>query len=441
MAVVVLLTALLAFSSNDSNIVKAGEQLVKKDMKKDIAPSQSQPKKSKNNTDSIRDIKLTESQRKMSDNINDFACNLFRTIYKQEGSKKSIILSPISVGYLLGMLNEGADGETRQQITNVLRLDCSFEEINNYFQKMMDVVALVDTAVTVNIANCIEINSAKGISLIPQYQADMQKYYDAQVDALDFSDGRNLKVINNWCKSHTNGMIPTILTPDEFQPDAAMYLLDAIYFQAPWTKKFDPEETRKMVFTKQGGRTVKRNMMHLKRSAAYGKNDLCKMLCLSYGNYSYSMYVLLPHKGKTINDIIQSLSARNLEEYRKREMISREVDILLPRFTTENETNLKGALSSMGMPRIFGSGAEFPNMAQGHKDLYVSKIKQKARIEAEEEGTKAAAVTIAEVFTLCAKLNEEKPKIVEFHATRPFVYYIVENSTHSILFMGTYCGD
>ena len=197
-----------------------------------------------------------------------------------------------------------------------------------------------------------------------------------------------------------------------------------------------------MNFTKQGGQTVKRDMMHIKRQANYGKNNLCKILCWSYGNYSYSMYVLLPNKGKTVGDIIQSLSAEKLEQMREHDMFYPIVDILLPRFTTETETNLSGVLSSMGMPRAFGMGAEFPNMAQGHKnDLYVSMMKQKARIEVEEEGTKAAAVTIAEVFLKCATLNEEEPKIVEFHAKRPFVYYIVENSTGTIFFMGTYCGD
>lgn len=123
-------------------------------------------------------------------------------------------------------------------------------------------------------------------------------------------------------------------------------------------------------------------------------------------------------------------------------MYTREVDILLPRFTTESETFLSGILSIMGMSRAFSMRAEFPNMAQDHKDdLYVSMIKQKAKIEVKEEGTKAAAVTIVELSLKSASLNEEKPRIVEFHATRPFVYYIVEKRTGAIYFMGTYCGD
>ena len=117
-------------------------------------------------------------------------------------------------------------------------------------------------------------------------------------------------------------------------------------------------------------------------------------------------------------------------------MRTRDVDILMPRFTTESETNLMDILSSMGMPRAFGRDAEFPNMIQRLKNrLYVSMMKQKAKIEVNEEGTEAAAVTVAEIA------EKSLPRYEYFYATRPFVYYIMENSTGAIYFMGTYCFD
>ena len=432
MAAVVLLTILLAL--RDANCLKATEQPVNEDI------TASQPGESDNNNDSPNEISLTESQHKMCESNNDFACNLLRTINAQKKGDGSIFVSPISVGYLLGMLHEGADGETRQQIINALGLGGStVEEINNYFKKMMDETPNVDTKVTVNTANCIYVNSAMGINLIPQYEADMLKYYNAQVDALDFSKDSSLAIINNWCKTNTNGMIPKILEKDELAPPPAMILMNAVYYKAPWTEKFNPNETRDEHFTKQNGITVKHKMMHLKTRAACGENNLCKMLCLPYGNGGYSMYVLLPHKGVTVNDVIRSLSAQKLKQYRH--MTTTEVDILMPRFTTESETHLERVLSSMGMQLAFSMSAEFPNMAQGHiDDLYVSKIKQKAKIEVAEEGTKAAAATAVQV-ALKDEVVLEQEEVYTFHATRPFVYYIVENSTGSILFMGTYCGE
>ncbi|MBQ9556457.1 MAG: TonB family protein [Muribaculaceae bacterium] len=376
-------------------------------------------------------ITSTEPQDEMLDNNNDFACNLFRAINKQR--RGSVVVSPISVSYLLGMLNEGADGKTRQQITDVLGLHRSIQETNEYFKKMMSMAVTVDSTVALNVANSIFINS--GYSIMPQYKADMQRYYNAQCEALDFSNPSSLDRINDWCKTNTGGMIPAIL--DELTPSGVMYLLNAVYFKASWSQKFDSKETRERRFTGQNGTTVQLPMMHLNTRAAYGTNDVCKMLCLPYGNKRYCMYVLLPKKGKTINDVIKGLSAQKLQEQQSNMSSCTVVDILMPRFTTSSDTNLKGVLSAMGMPLAFGSGAQFSNMVKGD-NLFVDMIKQKAKIEVNEKGTEAAAVTIARTLKE-EVVVEERP--VKFHANRPFVYYIIERSTGTIFFMGTYCGE
>ena len=425
LCIVVLMTGILVLAS-DRNLFNSGELTEKKDN----TSIESQDEMPDNNSSASS---LSETS---VDNI-DFACNLFRTINKQMGGGKSMIVSPLSVGYLLGMLHEGADGETRRQINKILGLGGSVQEINEHFKKMMDEAANVDSTVTVKTANSIFVVS--GASLQPKYRDDMQNYYNAFADAISYNESGILNNINDWCKKNTDGMIPELLKEGELDPNRVMYLLNAVYFKASWTDKFDPEETRDRHFTKRDGTTIKLPMMHLKTKAAYANYEQFKMLRLPYGNKSYSMYVLLPNKGKTIDDIIRNMSAQKMKEWQS-QMMTEDVDILMPRFTTESETQLGGILSSMGMPRAFGDRAEFPNMLKGHQDnLYVSMMKQKAKIELSEEGTRAAAVTIAEMSLKCAMPSP--PEYVEFHATRPFVYYIVDNSTGAIYFMGTYCGE
>lgn len=385
----------------------------------------------------LKPITLTAEQQQMRDNNNEFACRLFRTINEQKEGNGSLIVSPISVTYMLGMLNTGADGQTRQQIADVLGLGSSVMEINEYCKKMIDEAPRVDPSVTVQIANCIDVNSALGITLVPQFKTDMQNYYNAQIEALDFGKSSSLDKINNWCKKNTDGMIPSIL--DRLSPNAAMCLLNAIYFKATWTEKFDPKDTRDMDFTMPDGSTSQHKMMHRKALAAYGKNDLCEMLYLPYGSNGYGMYVLLPVEGKTVDDVIQGISAGGVQE-QLFEMGPHEVDILMPRFTTSHETMLNEVLSAMGMPRAFNPQyAEFPNMAQG-KNLFVSMMKQKAKIEVNEEGTKASSVTISQMGVTAPPPAPQYLQ-VDFHATRPFVYYIIESSTRSIFFMGCYCGE
>ncbi len=378
-----------------------------------------------------KDSAPTAPQGKMADNNNDFACNLFRTIIEQK--KGSTIVSPISVSYVLGMLNEGAGGETRRQITDVLGLGGSVQEINKYFKKMMGDAQSVDPSVKLKNANCIYFKL--GMSINPKFKADMQNYYNAHVEAINFNSSSILNKINNWCKTHTDGMIPELLKKGELHPNRRMYLLNAVYFKASWTDQFDPMSTSDIDFITLDGKTVKRPMMHRHGMAVYGKNDLCKMLCLPYGNKACSMVVLLPNEGKTTDDVIRNLSAQKLKEWQS-QMRTEEVNILMPRFTTESETHLEDILSSMGMPRAFRGDADFPNMLKGyHDELYVSMMKQKAKIEVSEEGTKAAAVTVAEEVVIGEHFYEY------FYATRPFVYYIMEKSTGAIYFMGIYCFD
>ena len=413
LAVVVLMTALLA-----------------------MAKGRSHPNNNNEEEQPVEEvITSTEPQDELLDNNNDFACNLFRAINRNRKlSDGSIVVSPISVSYVLGMLNEGASGKTRQQITDVLGLSASTQQINEYFKTMIHKVSRVDSNVTLQLANCIDVNSAKGISLIPQYKADMQQYYDAQIDALDFTKRSSLDIINNWCNKHTGGMIPTAV--DRLEPDAVMYLLNAICFKANWTEKFDPDDTRIMNFTTQNGTVFKNNMMHRQTRTLYGKNKICQMLYLPYGNKDFGMYVLLPVKGKTTADIIQGLSARELEQ-QLNGMKDENVDILMPRFYTSSETPLNHVLSAMGMPLVFTSRAELPNMAQGEKDLYVSLIDQKTVIEVNEKGTEGAARTLLSAL----KDDEVPPKIENFHATHSFVYLIIEKRSGTIFFMGTYCGE
>lgn len=424
MAAVVVLTGLLALAHHNNDL-NDGESSVKEEI---ITTASQQDKQPDNDT-------LTISQDELLDNNNDFACNLFRTINKNRKlSDGSIVVSPISVSYVLGMLNEGASGKTRQQITDVLGLSGSTQQINEYFKTMIYKVSRADSNITVQLANCIDVNSAKGISLIPQYKADMQQYYDAQIDALDFTKRSSLDKINNWCNKHTGGMIPTAV--DRLDPDAVLYLLNAIYFKAKWTEEFNPEDTRYMKFRTPYATVVKHKMMYRQARTLYGKNEICQMLYLPYGNKDFGMYILLPVKGKTTADIIQRLSARGLEQ-QLNGMKDENVDILIPRFFTSSEATLNHVLSAMGMPLVFTSRAELPNMAQGEKALYVSLIDQKTIIEVNEEGTEGTARTLLRAL----KGDDEPPKIENFHATHPFVYLIIEKRSGAIFFMGTYCGE
>jgi serpin B len=236
-------------------------------------------------------------------------------------------------------------------------------------------------------------------------------------------------------------MIPEILKESELSPDALLVLMNAIYFKATWTEKFDSKDTRNETFTTANGEQQQLPMMHRKARIMSAQNDVYTTIELPYGSGTrWSMTVMLPNDGKTIDDIIQSLSS---DTWRQVHRSSRTViaDIKIPRFTTKFETDLVKPLTAMGAPSMFdGSVAEFPHISTNYKhDLYVALMKQKAAIEVDEEGTKASAVTIAEVKDESAGPSPE-PKKIDFHCNRPFVYVIQEYSSGVVFFVGTFRG-
>lgn len=378
-------------------------------------------------------IPLTEAQQHMRDNNNEFAWRLFSEVQQTIGNHDNSVISPLSVTYLLGMMDAGAAGNTRDEITAALGLGDDVMAVNEYCKTMIDGAASVDLTATVRIANCIDINSALGFSLLPQYVDDMAHYYNAQIDALDFTNSSTLDKINNWCKDNTDGMIPRIL--DELYPDMAMCMLNAIYFKADWTSKFNKKNTRKMDFTLANGTTAKREIMHMKARTLCGQNDTCSVLRLPFGNGAYSMYVLLPAEGVTLDELIKGMSAQNLNE-RLNNVFTADVDILLPKFEVSSNIDLIEMLQSLGVTSAFdNTRADFSNMTSS--SVCVSKMLQKAKIEIDEDGGKAAAITLSG-FVLTSYLPIPN---LDFHATKPFLYVIREESTRSIFFMGTYCGS
>ena len=402
-------------------------------------------------------IQLTQEQQVFANDNNGFTLNFLKTVNDADKSGKSYIYSPLSVTYVLGMVNDAAIGKTEQELEQTLGFhQGGIKAVNDYCKKLIDGLPKVDNKVTLNIANALFVNKNRA-TLKAQYQQDMKQYYDAQAENLDFNSPSTLNTINGWCNDHTNGMIPNIL--DDIDPETLTYLLNAIYFKADWASKFDQKNTKEETFYPEynylmdaAGNPIKLPLMHQNVLISYMKNDTYSAIDMPYGNGSWSMTVMLPEEGKTTYDIISRISKGGLLEghgfcgtmddiYRPYE-----VDLKLPRFETASDTDeldvengLVGLMKKMGINLAFDSYfAEIPNMCE-NGNVYISMMRQKAKIKVNEEGSEAAAVTIAGTkYTSCIE-PVEYPKAT-FHANRPFVYVIREASSGVILFVGKFTG-
>lgn len=371
-------------------------------------------------------IILKEKEKSYIQSCNEFAFNLFK---QTNDIQESRIISPLSLAYILGMLQHGADGDTEQEIKEILGLKQADKiVISQFFENLIENAPQVDSNVHIDIANALFVN--KGIKPLASYENDMKNYYKATIKSLDFANTSAVDEINNWCKKQTQGSIGKIL--DETNPEAQSYFLNAILFKAAWTDHFDPKNTWNSTFTKEDRTNINIPMMHLTANANITGNEYCTTLCLPYSNWGFVMYLMLPNDGYTTQQIIERLNSSSLEEI-KRGMSGRQVEISLPRFTSRFNKDMTGYLKQMGLTKAFSSDAQFPYITADQ--MNVGKIRQSAMIEVNEEGTKTAAVSVSESDV------EVVYEPNEFKANHPFVYIIQEMTSGAIFFVGTYMGD
>ncbi|GJG32026.1 serine proteinase inhibitor [Xylanibacter ruminicola] len=411
---------------------------------------QLEPKQVVNMLGESKPIQLTQEQSVFVNDNNQFTLNFLKAVNKAEQNGQSFIYSPLSITYVLGMVNDAATGQTEQELEQVMGFhQGGIKAVNDYCKKLIDGLPKVDDKVTLNIANALFVNKNRG-TLQQQYQQDMKQYYDAQAENLDFKLPSTLKTINDWASDHTNGMIPTIL--DKIDEKVVTYLLNAIYFKADWASKFEAKNTEEEKFTATNG-TIKLPLMHQNVLIQYLKNEDYSAIEIPYGNGLWKMTVMLPEEGKTTDDIIERIGQLGFLEGNGfcgtmgDTYMAHEVDLKLPRFETSSDTDkltLKGGLvallQQLGINLVFNQSlSEVPNMCE-KENMYISMMRQKAKIKVNEEGSEAAAVTIGGANCTAFTPNPqpvEYPKAI-FHANRPFVYTISEASSGVIVFVGKF---
>ncbi len=378
-------------------------------------------------------IELDEAQRTYVEAGNDFAFRFLKQI--DAGEPGNWFVSPVSLQYLLGLVLDGAEGATADEICQTLGYPAGQSEaVDAYCRKMLSELPNLDKKTKLTLANAIFFNDKMTIKV--PYKKRVEKFYDAEVESLDFYQKQGtLRTINGWCNRQTNGLIPAVL--DDVSPDMFAYLLNALYFKGTWMYPFNKRYTQDRTFTLESGQKKEIPMMIKERKYGYGENDVFQRVVLPYGNGSYSMIVLLPKKGHTVADVIASVNGENWKDIHSRWGYGTLINVWLPPFESKYHIQLNDILCDMGMPRSFGPAAQFKPMSDDA--LWLSFVQQDAVIKVDEEGTEAAAITSAGM--LGATAIPEPPRVIDFHCDHPFLYLITENSTGTILFAGKFSGN
>ena len=205
----------------------------------------------------------------------------------------------------LGMLYNGASGETRTEMAEVLGMaDFTETEINEYYQKMSQALLSIDPLTEISIANSIWYR--EGFSVKQPFIDINKKYFDAEVKALDFNKSDAADIINKWCADKTKNRIKDIIA-NPIPRDVMMYLINALYFKSKWQFEFDKKQTKQDDFTKTNDQTIKVNMMTQTAGLPYYADQYLQCVEMPYGNQAFSMVAILPANDINIDQLIEYL--------------------------------------------------------------------------------------------------------------------------------------
>jgi len=356
-----------------------------------------------------------------------FGFKLFAQLQQAEAGK-NLFVSPASVAIALGMVANGATGETQRAIETALSLQgISLAELNQANRDLKALLQNPDPKVQLAIANSLWANQA--VAFKPEFLRRNQEFYDAKVTNLNFADPKAAGTINNWVAEKTRGKIQAIV--DQVRPDDLLFLINAIYFKGNWSTQFDKKLTVEKPFFLANGTQKKHPLMSQTGEYRYYETDQFQAVSLPYGETRrMSLYVFLPKSSNTLSKFSQTLTADTWQQWMTH-FRSRPGAVQMPRFKLEYKTDLKRSLSALGMGIAFDPlRANFSGISE--VPARIDQVKHKTFVDVNEEGTEAAAVTSIGIRATSAIIDEPFQMVVN----RPFFCAIRDDRTGMILFMG-----
>ena len=359
--------------------------------------------------------------------INAFACDLYTILSETQGN---LFFSPYSISTALAMTYAGARGNTAEEMATVLHFDRDQDRFHTSFAEVQNRINTVQVIEGIQLSAANSLWLQKNYTFLQHFLNVTKEKYGAGFFTVNFAQSEPVrKKINLWVADKTEQKIQNLIKKGMINRQTRCILTNAIYFKGMWKTKFDTSRTRERQFYLDGENTVTVPFMYKSEMCNYRGDSTVQVLELPYEDRVVSLFILLPRAKEGLSKLDQSLSASMLNEYMNT-LYEQKVNIFLPKFTVTLALELKKTLLAMGMKLAFSGKADFSGMTK-KKELFIDEVVHKAYIDVHEEGTEAAAATAVTMRKLSMPTPPE-----EFLADHPFIFFIRENSTGTILFIG-----
>ncbi len=361
---------------------------------------------------------------------NRFAFDLYGQLKEKPGN---LFFSPYSISTCLALTFAGARGNTEKQMAKVLHFDGEPATVHAAFGELQSQLGKAGNQKGIELSIANALWAQQGHPFLPAFLKTASTDYQARVKQADFkTDAAGVtRQINNWVADKTNDKIKDILPPGLLNAQSSLVLANAIYFKGIWATPFIPRATSKQPFHLTADSQVESALMHQTEEMPYMENEAYQAVEIPYAGKQLALVIILPRAVDGCAKLESQLTADFLAEARAY-MKPKKVELSLPKFEMNSGFALRDTLERMGMVDAFGS-ADFSGM-DGMKDLFLSAVQHKAWVEVNEQGTEAAAATVA-ITKRSAIAKPIDPPVV-FRADHPFIFLIRDTASGAVLFLG-----
>lgn len=363
---------------------------------------------------------LKEVAAKNIGKANGFGIELFKTIFKAK--RKNICISPTSVMSVFAMMANGDDGATRDEILEILgygKGEEALEDLNAYCNALLAEATSHDGDTRCEFTNSIWHDPT--LTVMPQFAFDIENIFNGVIFPIWLGDEAGKNAVNEFVKEQTYGMIPELLSEPM---NVRLAFLNTTYFKGTWEKEFDKKYSYNAEFFNADGTVSETTFMWMNNDLDYCAIEDMRGVVIPYGGNRYTMTVIQANDDTDFDTVLDNLNQSTFTALQK-SAETKEVLLTLPKFETEINTKLDPYLKDMGFSKVYNPGI---GTASDHY-LHLVEVIHAVKITVDEEGTEAAAATIAG-NTDCISDYE----IMTFN--KPFIYVITDNISDTILFMG-----
>lgn len=330
------------------------------------------------------------------------------------------VYSPLSVYLALAMLAECTDGESRQQILDLLGTQ-SIEGLRKKASALWESTYCDDGLTTSILASSLWLN--QDVSFDRQTLNTLaETYYASAFRGVMGSDAMN-DALHDWLNEQTGGLLKDAVDGVKLRPETVIALAATLYFRASWSEKFYEGATVDETFHAPSGDTTC-SFLHSDGNGDYYWGDRFEATRLRFEDGG-AIWLLLPREGYTTDDLLNDAQTQQLltsgDDWEQQSNVR--LKLALPKFDVSADFDLIDGLRALGVEDVFdASVSDFtPLVGEKMQNLAVSEATHSARVKIDEEGCEAAAFTV-EMVDESAEMPQEE--LVELIFDRPFLFLV-----------------